>query len=108
MVAVAGFGGMRDHGANGLSFAPRLPARLTKLRFRVSYRSRLIEVTVEHHTATYQLLEGEMITICEGNDNLELRLGDPVQRPIAERRVLPRPRQPKGREPLPRAGVPGL
>ena len=108
MVAVAGFGGMRDHGANGLSFAPRLPARLTKLRFRVSYRSRLIEVTVEHHTATYALLEGEMITIREGDDDLELRLGDPVQRPIAERRVLPRPHQPKGREPLPRAGVPGL
>ena len=32
IVAVAGFGGMRDHGG-ALSFAPRLPQRLTRLAF---------------------------------------------------------------------------
>ena len=34
---VAGFGGMRDHGET-LAFAPRLPSRLTRLRFGLLYR----------------------------------------------------------------------
>ena len=36
-VAVAGFGGMRDHNGE-LTFGPRLPERITRLRFRVVYR----------------------------------------------------------------------
>jgi alpha,alpha-trehalose phosphorylase len=39
LVAVAGFGGLRDHG-DTLEFAPRLPAPITKLRFRLLYRGR--------------------------------------------------------------------
>ena len=35
IAAVAGFGGMRDHGGE-LSFRPRLPAALTRLEFRVT------------------------------------------------------------------------
>ena len=45
LVAVAGFGGMRDHG-DTLTFAPRLPARLTRLSFRLIYRGRRLRVTV--------------------------------------------------------------
>ena len=41
MVPVAGFGGMRDHPAMGLSFTPRLPSRITKLRFRMRYQSQV-------------------------------------------------------------------
>ncbi len=45
LVAVAGFGGMRDHGAT-LEFSPRLPAKLDRLSFRLTYRGRLLCVTV--------------------------------------------------------------
>ena len=36
---VAGFGGMRDYGET-LAFAPRLPSRLSRLRFGLVYRGR--------------------------------------------------------------------
>ncbi len=39
IAAVAGFGGMRDHGGQ-LSFSPRLPAALTRLQFRLMFRGR--------------------------------------------------------------------
>ncbi|MCU1669092.1 MAG: putative enzyme [Blastococcus sp.] len=61
-VAVAGFGGMRDHNGE-LTFAPRLPERITRLRFRVGYRGRKLTVTVTPQQATYQVLDGEPLDI---------------------------------------------
>ena len=43
IAAVAGFGGMRDHGGK-LSFAPRLPPRLERLAFRLLVRGRRLRV----------------------------------------------------------------
>jgi alpha,alpha-trehalose phosphorylase len=62
LVAVAGFGGLRDHG-HGLEFNPRLPSRLSRLRFRVVYQGRTLQVTVAQATVTYQLLEGEHLDV---------------------------------------------
>jgi alpha,alpha-trehalose phosphorylase len=59
---VAGFGGMRDHDGQ-LLFAPRLPERITRLRFRVVYQGRKMSVTVEPAKATYRLQEGEPLDI---------------------------------------------
>ena len=39
-VAVAGFGGLRDHGDDGCSSRPRLPPRLSRLAFRIVFRGR--------------------------------------------------------------------
>jgi alpha,alpha-trehalose phosphorylase len=61
-VAVAGFGGLRDHDGD-LSFAPRLPSRLTRLRFRVLYQGRCLTVTVGKERATYRLSAGEPLDI---------------------------------------------
>jgi alpha,alpha-trehalose phosphorylase len=61
-VAVAGFGGMRDHNGE-LTFAPRLPDTITRLRFRVVYRGRKLTVTVTTKQAAYQLLDGEPLDI---------------------------------------------
>jgi alpha,alpha-trehalose phosphorylase len=61
-VAVAGFGGMRDHDGH-LMFAPRLPERITRLRFRLNYQGRLLVVTVEPGRTTYRLLEGEPLDV---------------------------------------------
>ena len=52
IVAVAGFGGMRDHDGM-LSFAPRLPERLTRLAFGLCFRERRLRVEVTHEEARY-------------------------------------------------------
>ncbi|WP_369256758.1 glycoside hydrolase family 65 protein [Geodermatophilus amargosae] len=61
-VAVAGFGGMRDHDGH-LLFAPRLPERITRLRFRLAYQGRALQVTVTKEQATYRLLDGEALDV---------------------------------------------
>ena len=45
LVAIAGFGGMRDHGTT-ITFVPRLPRQPTRLSFRLHYwdRRRRVEV----------------------------------------------------------------
>src|SRR5207247_5842935 len=60
--AVPGFGAMRDHDGQ-LTFAPRLPARLERLAFRLLFRGRrlLVEATKTH--ATYTLLAGPPLEI---------------------------------------------
>ena len=50
LATVAGFGGMRDHGKT-LSFAPRLPSRLTRLRFGLLYRGARLAVEIAATTA---------------------------------------------------------
>jgi alpha,alpha-trehalose phosphorylase len=62
MVAVAGFGGLRDHDGQ-LTFAPRLPERIRRLAFRVLYRGRCLRVTIEHDRATYRLSDGDPLEI---------------------------------------------
>ncbi|MGY1638397.1 glycoside hydrolase family 65 protein [Geodermatophilus sp. SYSU D00742] len=61
-VAVAGFGGMRDHDGR-LQFAPRLPERITRLRFRLNYQGRCLLVTVTPTEATYRLSEGDPLDV---------------------------------------------
>ncbi|HWG75120.1 MAG TPA: glycosyl hydrolase family 65 protein [Acidimicrobiales bacterium] len=51
---VAGLGGMRDHGER-LSFAPRLPDGITRLRFRLLWRGARLAVEVRPREATYSL-----------------------------------------------------
>ncbi|MDT0277066.1 glycoside hydrolase family 65 protein [Blastococcus goldschmidtiae] len=61
-VAVAGFGGLRDHDGE-LTFAPRLPSRLTRMRFRVVYRGRRLVVSMTQRQATYRLVDGDPLEI---------------------------------------------
>ncbi|MBB3084307.1 glycoside hydrolase family 65 protein [Geodermatophilus sabuli] len=61
-VAVAGFGGMRDHDGR-LQFAPRLPERISRLRFRLNYQGRCLLVAVTPTEATYRLSEGEPLDV---------------------------------------------
>ncbi len=99
LVAVAGFGGMRDHGAT-LEFAPSLPPRLTLLSFRLMYRGRRLRVSIGHDEVAYELLDGEAIEILDRDEPVRLTPDERVQaRPIAPLPARERPAQPPGREP---------
>jgi alpha,alpha-trehalose phosphorylase len=90
-VAVAGFGGLRDHNGE-LSFAPRLPPAISRLRFRIVYRGRKLTVTVTPQQATYSVdgdpLEirhhGRQVTVGPGDLALDIPPApsvDPVRQP---------------------------
>ena len=99
LVAVAGFGGMRDYG-DGLSFAPRLPDRLARLRFRMLYRGRRLRITVAGAEAHYELLDGEPLTVEHHGEPVALEtVGEVVTRALPPPRECVRPSQPFGRRP---------
>jgi alpha,alpha-trehalose phosphorylase len=98
LVAVAGFGGMRDHGET-LYFAPRLPARLTRMSFRLIYRGRRLRVTASRDDARYELLDGEALELRHHGEDFTLRPGSPEVRAIPRPPRRPRPAQPPGRSP---------
>jgi len=98
IAAVMGFGGLRDHGGE-LAFAPRLPQHITHLTFRVGWRGRTLEVSVQDQRAVYELMDGEAMEFFHHGDRVTV---DPDQRLELEvPRVEPRPEptQPPGRAP---------
>jgi alpha,alpha-trehalose phosphorylase len=95
---VQGFGGMRQT-AEGLAFAPRLPDGISRLTFHIRYRGRMFRVRVTRNEATYELLDGEHLTIRHFGE--QVTLGDKATRQkIPTVTAGPKPRQPKGREPI--------
>lgn len=101
IAAVAGFGGMRDHGGS-LSFAPWLPGRLTRLAFRLLFRGRCIRVEVDHRQARYTLLHGDPLDVAHHGATVTLTPDEPVTRPIPPPPVRETSEQPPGRAPAPR------
>ena len=98
IAAVAGFGGMRDHDGV-LSFSPRLPQALARLRFRVCFRARWLIVDIAHKEATYSLSKGPALEIVHHGENGTVDPRQPLTRPIpspARRKI---PTQPPGRAP---------
>jgi alpha,alpha-trehalose phosphorylase len=98
IAVVAGFGGMRDHDG-ALTFAPRLPERLSRLAFRLTYRGRCIEVAIDHDHAAYRLLYGEPLEVTHHGEPVTVSAG-PVSRPIPPAPVREPPCQPPGRAPV--------
>jgi alpha,alpha-trehalose phosphorylase len=98
LVAVAGFGGMRDHGST-LAFAPRLPSRLSRLTFRLLYRDRRLRVHVHPDSARYELLAGEPLDLLHHGERLSVAAGSPAtgRCPSPPRRAPVEP--PPGRKP---------
>ncbi|ASW53349.1 glycoside hydrolase family 65 protein [Plantactinospora sp. KBS50] len=100
---VAGFGGMRDH-EEVLSFAPRLPSRLDRLEFSLTWRGLRLRVDVRKHETTYSLRDGEgeeTVELLHHGEQLRIGCGKPVTRAIPEMPpVGPPPVQPPGRAPV--------
>jgi alpha,alpha-trehalose phosphorylase len=102
--AVAGFGGMRDHGG-ALTFAPRLPEDLARLSFRLCYRGRRLKVEVENDLASYTLLDGEPLEVKHHGEPLRLSDRDAVVREVPAPPERDRPSQPAGRAPRERHSI---
>ncbi len=102
IAAVAGFGGMRDYGGN-LTFSPRLPGAMTRMRFRLMFCGRSLLIDVNHENAIYSLVAGEPLDI--GHHGDQVRLTKRKRLTLAIPAIEPReaPTQPPGREPLKRA-----
>ena len=99
IAAVAGFGGLRDHGAE-LAFSPRIPRALVRLAFGMYYRGRRLRVQVRREEATYSLIDGEPLALRHHGESFTVAVGAPVtQRIPALGDVGPRPQQPPGRAP---------
>jgi alpha,alpha-trehalose phosphorylase len=98
IAAVAGFGGMRDH-SGLLSFAPRLPQRLSRLAFRLLFRGRRIRVEVDQRQARYSLLRGTPLDVAHHGATVTLTPDKPVTRPIPKPPAREAPAQPPGRAP---------
>jgi alpha,alpha-trehalose phosphorylase len=97
---VAGFGGFRAvRGA--LTFAPRLPADITRFAFHLWYRRRCLRVVATHEEATYAVLTGDELSLTHHGEPLVVG-AEPVSRPIPPAFSRPRPTQPPGRAPASR------
>jgi alpha,alpha-trehalose phosphorylase len=98
IVAVAGFGGMRDHDGR-LTFAPRLPERLNRLAFGLCFRGRRLRVEVDQQQARYSLRQGEPLEIAHHGETFAVTGGELVTRPIPSTPARDLPTQPPGRAP---------
>jgi alpha,alpha-trehalose phosphorylase len=101
IVAVAGFGGMRDHDGK-LSFAPRLPQQLTRLTFGICFRDQPLRVEITHNEARYSLLEGPPLQIVHHGQTVTATNPESVSCPIPEITEAETATQPAGRSPAPR------
>ncbi|MFD9223340.1 glycoside hydrolase family 65 protein [Streptomyces sp. NPDC060064] len=105
---VLGLGGMRqcdgESGAGDLGFSPRLPERLSGLRFTVLVRGRRLHVDIRSSAAVYTLVEGDPLKILHHGEPLTVTVSRPVERPLPPVSVQPEPQQPSGRRPADRMG----
>ncbi|MGA2976709.1 MAG: beta-phosphoglucomutase [Spirochaetia bacterium] len=81
---VRGFAGMRDSDGR-LSFSPHPPQAWSRLRFRLRWQGRLLEVVLTRNTATYLLMEGSSIAITHRGRELVLPAGQPVSIDLSRR-----------------------
>jgi alpha,alpha-trehalose phosphorylase len=100
---VCGFGGLRDH-CGRLRFAPRLPQRIQRLAFAVSWRGCCVRVQVAHDRVVYRVEGdvGEGLEIVHHGHVVKLTADEP--RELGVPALVPpkeRPSQPEGREPEP-------
>ncbi|ALV31607.1 glycosyl hydrolase family 65 protein [Streptomyces sp. CdTB01] len=95
---VAGFGGLR-HDGDGLSFAPWLPERLSRLAFNLQLLGRRLRVEIGPEKATYTLLSGPPLTIRHHGTPATVRTDTPVLRTVPQPPQRPAPEQPPHRSP---------
>jgi len=98
IVAVAGFGGMRDQGGT-LAFAPRLPERLSRLTFGLCFRGHRLRIEIDHRQARYSLRAGPPLELMHHGEAVTISGSEAATRPIPQLPQREPPRQPRGRAP---------
>jgi alpha,alpha-trehalose phosphorylase len=99
IAAVAGLGGMRDHDGP-MSFAPRLPAAIERLAFRLVVGDRRLKVEATKSETTYTLIAGPELELVHHGARLTVSAGRPVTESNPPAPNLPAPTQPPGRAPV--------
>jgi alpha,alpha-trehalose phosphorylase len=89
---------MRDHDGR-LSFAPRLPAAIERLCFRLVVGERRLRVEATRPRTTYVLLEGNDLELVHHGETLTVSTSRPVTKANPPVRGRPAPTQPAGRAP---------
>ncbi|AGZ45252.1 glycoside hydrolase family 65 protein [Actinoplanes friuliensis] len=92
MALVQGFGGLRDHDGQ-LSFAPRLPSHLPRLKFSLRWRYSRLHVTVTPTTVTYAVTD-EDLSFHHYGEPVDLKAGTTVTLdlpPVEEKAAPPAP-----------------
>ena len=106
LAVIAGFGGLRDDG-DELSFAPRLPAAITRVAFQVAFGGNTLRVEVTPGSASYSSRrDGEPLRFRHWGEPAHLAPGATIVRPTPPREPLPAPKQPPHRAPTPRSQRP--
>ena len=102
MVAVAGFGGMRDTQGT-LAFRPRLPGALNSLSFNLVFQGVHLNVAISPDEARYTCnADDQHIDLMHYDEAVRVGPGGTQIRAIPPVTIRPRPRQPPGREPAQR------
>ncbi|MBE0596765.1 MAG: glycoside hydrolase family 65 protein [Desulfuromonadales bacterium] len=81
MMMVYGLAGMRDYNGR-ISFDPRLPSSITRLRFPLEIRGQRLEVEITEKEATYELKKGQGLTITHQGKEIELSREQPMTLPV--------------------------
>jgi hypothetical protein len=106
LAVIAGFGGLRDDG-DELSFAPRLPAAITRVAFRVAFGGNTLRVEVTPGSASYSSRrDGEPLRFRHWGEPAHLAPGATIVRPTPPHEPLLAPKQPPHRAPTPRSQRP--
>ena len=104
---VAGLGGMRDDGGR-ITFAPRLPAGIERVAFRVAFGGNALRVEVTPGEARYSSRpDGEPLAFAHRGRTVRLPAGGSATEPIPASQPLPEPAQPPHRAPAPLGGDAG-
>lgn len=86
MVLVYGFAGLRDDDGR-LSFRPRLPRTIKRLRFPLTIQGQRLQVEIDEKSATYFLQQGTQLSVVHQGQELHLVEGIPVSvdlKPVPE------------------------
>jgi alpha,alpha-trehalose phosphorylase len=83
MAVVYGFGGLRDSDGT-LAFDPRLPRTWDGLHFPLRYRGQRLDIDVGHDEVTYELADGEPLTIIHQGKPIELMPGKAITCPVRQ------------------------
>ncbi|HUC27333.1 MAG TPA: glycosyl hydrolase family 65 protein [Streptosporangiaceae bacterium] len=102
---VAGLGGLRNRYGK-LTFAPRLPAPITRLAFTISFRGQPLRTEITGTAATYELEVGAPAIIRHHGREFTLTAGMPLTVDIPPIARPERLSQPHGREPARHSGRP--